>query len=91
MQALKQQLSPVQQYVQAQLGKLRSGSLAEKAEALKGLGKQLPGFLADVMGETRQAGVVKTWRLLHALKFSSSLSCTQHKHAVARQAPTVLE
>jgi hypothetical protein len=39
VQALKQQLSPVQQYVQAQLGKLRSGSPAEKAEALKGLGK----------------------------------------------------
>jgi hypothetical protein len=40
LQALKQQLSPVQQYVQAQLAKLRTGSDAEKAEALKGLGRQ---------------------------------------------------
>jgi hypothetical protein len=39
MQALKQQLSPVQQYVQAQIPKLRNGSLAEKADALKGIGK----------------------------------------------------
>jgi hypothetical protein len=40
LQNLKQQLSPVQQYVQAQLAKLRGGSEAEKAEALKGLGER---------------------------------------------------
>jgi len=38
-QALKGQLSPVQQYVQHQLQKLETGTTAEKAEAIKGLGE----------------------------------------------------
>lgn len=37
--ALKGQLSPVQQYVQHQLQKLETGTTAEKAEAIKGLGE----------------------------------------------------
>jgi hypothetical protein len=37
-QALKQQLSPVQQYVQHQLEQLQGGSTADKAAAIQGLG-----------------------------------------------------
>lgn len=53
LKALRQQLSPVQQYVQAQLVKLRTGSTEEKAEALKGLGRVGGGAAGEGEGDSR--------------------------------------
>lgn len=51
----------MQQYVQAQIPKLRSGSLAEKAEALKGIGEPRgPGSAAWASGLLAKGGCVET-------------------------------